>query len=72
LASYRLGKAEYLLKLGCREQAKTVLEQIEQMKQLKYTYNTANQTSFNRLKEIYNASLKQGSGTARTEQLCYK
>jgi hypothetical protein len=73
LVSYRLGKAEYLLKLGCREQAKTVLEQIEKMKQLKYTYNTANQTSFNQLNEIYDASLKQSSSpAARTEQLCYK
>ena len=72
LVSYRLGKAEYLLKLGCRTQAKTVLEQIERMKQLKYTYNAENQTSFNRLKEIYNVSLKQDSGTAQTEQLCYK
>jgi tetratricopeptide (TPR) repeat protein len=73
LVSYRLGKAEYLLKLGCREQAKTVLEQIEEMNQLKYTYNTANRTSFNRLNEIYESSLKQSSGPAtRTEQLCYK
>jgi hypothetical protein len=73
LVSYRLGKVEYLLKLGCQVQAKSVLEKIEQMNQLKYTYNTENQTSFNRLKEIYSASLKQGSGsTARTEQLCYK
>jgi hypothetical protein len=73
LVSYRLGKAEYLLKLGCREQAKTVLEQIEKMKQLKYTYNTENQTSFNRLNEIYNASLKQSSDpAARSEHLCYK
>jgi tetratricopeptide (TPR) repeat protein len=73
LVSYRLGKAEYLLKLGCREQAKTVLEQIEKMKQLKYKYNTVNQTSFKRLTEIYNASLKQGSDSAApTEQLCYK
>ena len=72
LMSYKLAKAEYLLRLRCLDQAKTVIEQIEQMKQNKNAYNLTNQTSLIRLKEIYNASQKQGLDTARTEHLCYK
>jgi tetratricopeptide (TPR) repeat protein len=72
LVSYKLGKAEYLLKLGCREQAKFVLNQVEEMNQFEYAYNSVNRVSFNRLIEVYNASQKQGPDAARTKDLCYK
>ncbi|WP_372521546.1 hypothetical protein [Sulfuricaulis sp.] len=72
LMSYKLAKTEYLLKLGCLDQAKPAIEQIEQMKQNKNAYNLTNQASLIRLKEIYNASLKQGSNAADTGNLCYK
>lgn len=72
LMSYKLAKTEYLLKLGCLDQAKPVIEQIEQMNQDKNASNLTNQVSLIRVKEIYNASLKQGSDTARAGHLCYK
>lgn len=71
LMSYKLAKTEYLLKLGCPDQAKPVIEQIEQMKQNKNSDNLTNQTSLIRLKETYNALLKRGPGTARSKHLCY-
>jgi len=72
LMSYKLAKAEYLLKLGCLNQAKPVIEQIEQLKQNKNTNNLTNKTSLIRLKEIYSVLLKQGPDTTHTGHLCYK
>lgn len=72
LMSYKLAKAEYLLKLGCPDQARPVIEQLEQMKQRKNTNNLTNQTSLTRLKEVYSALLKQGSDTTDSRHLCYK
>jgi hypothetical protein len=72
LMSYKLAKAEYLLKLGCPDQARPVIEQLEQMKQRKNTNNLTNQTSLARLKEVYSALLKQGSDTTDSRHLCYK
>jgi tetratricopeptide (TPR) repeat protein len=72
LMSYKLAKAEYLLKLGCLNQAKPVIEQIERMKQNNRAYDLTNQTSLIKLKEIYNASLKKGSNVIHADNLCYK
>lgn len=73
LISYKLGLAEYMLKLGCQERVKPLLEQIERMAQQNNGLNQTNQTSLNKLEEMYSALLKQGSGVPRTtEQLCYK
>ncbi len=72
LVSYKLGKAEYLLKLGCREQAKSVLNQVEGMKQLRDSYNAVNRDSIDRLERIYDALPVGGPDTARAKDLCYK
>jgi tetratricopeptide (TPR) repeat protein len=72
LMSYKLAKVEYLLKLGCPDQAGPVLEQIEQLKQSKNMNNLTNQTSLTRLKEIYGTLSKQATDTTHNKHICYK
>lgn len=73
LISYKLGLAEYSLRLGCLDQAKSKIEQIEQIAQQKTALNQTNQASLDELKEMYSASVKPGSGTAHIAgHLCYK
>jgi hypothetical protein len=73
LISYKLGLAEYSLRLGCLDQVKSMIEQIEQMAQQKTALNQTNQASLNKLKEMYSVSVKQGSGTTHIAgHLCYK
>jgi hypothetical protein len=73
LISYKLGLAEYSLRLGCLEQTKFKIEQIEQIAQQKTALNQTNQASLDELKEMYSALVKQGSGTAHIAgHLCYK
>jgi tetratricopeptide (TPR) repeat protein len=72
LPSYKLGVAEYALKLGCFEQVKPMIEQIEQMLRINPP-NQTNQASLDKLKEMYNSSIRPGSAVAHTAgHLCYK
>lgn len=72
LMSYKIGLAEYTLKLGCPAQAKPLIEQIEQMAQ-QNPPNPINRASLTRLKEMYDISVRRsGSSAHGSEDLCYK
>jgi len=72
LMSYKLGMAEYALKMGCLEQVKPLLAQIERMARQNPPGQT-NQISLDRLREMYDSSIKQNSSVGHTAgHLCYK